>query len=230
MATKEEDQTVGLMPKCRLLCQGAEGRVFETKYWKKKAILKQRFDKMYRHPILNKKLTRQRLGMEVRGMMKARKLGIKTPTVLLVDQETNSIVMEKMPGIMVKDWLKAGKYSEADLDTVLATIGKMVANLHDGSLIHGDLTTSNMIIRTESLDITFIDFGLSFNCSAQNGPEDKGVDLYVMERAFLNAHADLPGLFEKVLGAYEGETSLWKSTFNRYSEVRMRGRKRSMVG
>ena len=63
-ATQASEATrVGLIPNCKLVCQGAEGRVFETMYWKKTAIVKQRFDKMYRHPILNKKLTRQRLGM-----------------------------------------------------------------------------------------------------------------------------------------------------------------------
>lgn len=221
---------VGLIPNCKLVCQGAEGRVFETKYWKKSAIVKQRFNKMYRHPILNAKLTRQRLGMEVKGMLKARKLGIRTPTVYLVDQETNSIVMEKMGGVTVKDWLRAEKYTAAELEEVLSRIGKQVAALHDGGLVHGDLTTSNMMIQEGSLDLTFIDFGLSYNPSAQNGPEDKGVDLYVMERAFLNAHADKPGLFDKVLSAYSGATNRWAQTFNRFSDVRMRGRKRSMVG
>ena len=167
-------------------------------------------------------------------MLKARKLGIKTPVVLLVDHETNSIVMEKMAGIMVKDWLRSGKYTDAQLDAVLCRIGEQVAILHDGNLVHGDLTTSNMILNDQgqgsSFDVTFIDFGLSFNSVGQNGPEDKGVDLYVMERAFLNAHADKPGLFDKVLSAYSKKTVMWKSTYNRYAEVRMRGRKRSMVG
>jgi len=185
---------------------------------------------MYRHPTLNKKLTRQRLGMEVKGMMKARKLGIRTPTVLLVDTETNSIIMDRVEGITVKDWLRKGKYTEEELGRVLSAIGTQVAAMHDGSLVHGDLTTSNIIIREPSLELTFIDFGLSFNTVAQNGPEDKGVDLYVMERAFLNAHADKPGLFDKALEAYSQKTNQWKSTFKRYSEVRMRGRKRSMVG
>ena len=105
---------------------------------------------MYRHPILNKKLTRQRLGMEVKGMMKARKLGIRTPTVLLVDTETNSIIMDRVEGITVKDWLRKGKYTEEELGRVLSAIGTQVAAMHDGSLVHGDLTTSNIIIREPS--------------------------------------------------------------------------------
>mmetsp|Transcript_3535 Transcript_3535/g.5989 ORF Transcript_3535/g.5989 Transcript_3535/m.5989 type:complete len:223 (+) Transcript_3535:158-826(+) len=214
------------IPDCTLVSQGAEARVFETTFLQREAIVKQRFDKMYRHPVLNKKLTRQRLGMETRGMLKARKLGIKTPTVYLVDQLTNSIVMEKIKGITVKDWLRAKKYTEEELETVLANIGKQVAMIHDGGLVHGDLTTSNILIE-EGKELVFLDFGLSFNSAI---PEDKGVDLYVMERAFENAHADTPGLFSKVLASYSKTSRWWLNVNNRYQEVRMRGRKRSMVG
>ena len=83
---------------------------------------------------------------ETKGILRARKLGIKTPTVYLVDQQTNSILMEKVRGITVKDWLREGNYTEQDLEKVLTDIGKQVAILHDGGLVHGDLTTSNMII------------------------------------------------------------------------------------
>jgi len=165
--------------------------------------------------------------METRGMLKARKLGIRTPTVYLIDQETNSIIMERIPGITVKEWLKKGNYNSDELEEVLAKIGKYLAALHDNGIIHGDVTTSNILIKEGKRELFFIDFGLSYNSII---PEDKAVDVYVMERAFLNAHADKQGLFERVLAAYERASRMWSSTFNRYAEVRMRGRKRSMVG
>ncbi len=190
-------------------------RVFETVYWGKPAILKQRFEKKYRHPTLDAKLTKQRLSMEVRGMLKARKLGLCTPGVLLVDAETNSIIMEKIPGVTVKEWLKVGQYSPKDLEEVLCKIGRLVAKLHDGGMVHGDLTTSNLVIREGKKELVFIDFGLSFNSVI---PEDKAVDIYVMERAFLNAHADKQGLFDTVLSAYSKDSKWWSSTFNRYAD------------
>lgn len=124
-------------------------------------------------------------------MLKARKLGIRTPTVYLIDQETNSIIMERIPGITVKEWLKKGNYNSDELEEVLAKIGKYLAALHDNGIIHGDVTTSNILIKEGKRELFFIDFGLSYNSII---PEDKAVDVYVMERAFLNAHADKQGL------------------------------------
>lgn len=35
----------------------------------------------------------------------------------------------------------------ADLSALLKRVGRAVALLHDGSLVHGDLTTSNILVR-----------------------------------------------------------------------------------
>lgn len=57
--------------------------------------------------------------------------------------------------------------------------------MHDGQIIHGDLTSSNIMLRSPSNDLVLIDFGLG-----QMKPtiEDKAVDLYVLERAFISTH------------------------------------------
>ena len=67
------------------------------------------------------------------------------------------------------------------LENICKTIGSVVAKLHLHGIIHGDITTSNILI-TKDNNIVMIDFGLSF---MEGTPEDKGVDLYVLERAFL---------------------------------------------
>lgn len=66
-----------------LLSQGAEGRVFGVKFCGRDTVVKQRFKKTYRHPTLDTKLTKSRLGMEARSMMRARKLGVVTPDAIL---------------------------------------------------------------------------------------------------------------------------------------------------
>jgi TP53 regulating kinase and related kinases len=106
-------------------------------------------------------------------------------------------------------------------------IGAALGKMHDGGLIHGDLTTSNIFLRSSDAKVVFLDFGLSY---FSNLPEDKAVDLYVLERALASTHADKPDLFIVILETYRSLSSQFSATFNRLAEVRLRGRKRTMVG
>lgn len=73
-----------------------------------------------------------------------------------------------------------------------------------------------------------IDFGLSYHSGLV---EDKAVDLYVLERAFSSTHPDSEPLFASVLKAYEKTMGKeWEGVKRRLDDVRLRGRKRSMVG
>ncbi|GAB4817061.1 hypothetical protein N2152v2_004107 [Parachlorella kessleri] len=209
--------------------QGAEARVWEGVFLGRPTMVKQRFSKKYRHPSLDAKLTAQRLKGEVRSMLRARKLGVPTPVVYHVDHATSCIYMERVQGHSVKTLLRSedGGLTPAEVDTLLVNMGKEIARMHDGGLVHGDLTTSNMIVRQPDEQVVVIDFGLSYNSTIH---EDKAVDLYVLERAFSSAHAGQgPQLFEKVLEAYCRSSKQWSSTLNRFAEVRMRGRKRTMA-
>ncbi|KAH3772947.1 hypothetical protein DPMN_174294 [Dreissena polymorpha] len=109
-------------------------------------------------------------------------------------------------------------------------IGRLLGKMHAGKVIHGDLTTSNMLLRgdPENLDIVMIDFGLSFS---EGLPEDKGVDLYVFERALLSTHPNTEELFTEVMESYRQENGEEaQEVIGKLDEVRMRGRKRTMVG
>ena len=73
-----------------------------------------------------------------------------------------------------------------------------------------------------------IDFGLAFQSTLV---EDKAVDLYVLERAFGSTHPESEPLFARVLRGYGDEMGReWVGISRRLEEVRVRGRKRSMVG
>ena len=116
------------------------------------------------------------------------------------------------------------------LTPVAEKIGRLLGKMHAGKVIHGDLTTSNMLLRgaPEKLDIVLIDFGLSFS---EGLAEDRGVDLYVFERALLSTHPNTEKLFDAVLKTYQEENkSEAKNVIQKLDEVRMRGRKRTMVG
>ncbi|GAA6033734.1 hypothetical protein JCM8097_004404 [Rhodosporidiobolus ruineniae] len=140
-----------------------------------------------------------------------------------------------------------------DEDTMLRLIGLEIAKMHVADIIHGDLTTSNMMVRlipeekraagreNEVFEVVLIDFGLSTSSPMH---EDRAVDLYVLERAFSSTHPVLPGQiahFERLLEGYKeglleaekgkrAKKGTWDGTWRRLEEVRLRGRKRSMVG
>lgn len=141
---------------------------------------------------------------------------------------------------------------EEGLRVLMGKIGRAVGRMHEVGVVHGDLTTSNMMLRPfrtsledgkiatdageehvksagESLEgeIVLIDFGLAGQ-SLQD--EDKAVDLYVLERAFGSTHPEAEEGFQEVLRVYGGSYKGAKVVLKRLEDVRMRGRKRSMIG
>ncbi|XP_074000275.1 TP53 regulating kinase isoform X2 [Rhodnius prolixus] len=214
-----------------LIKQGAEAKLYKGMYLGKNVIIKERFKKKYRHPILDENIGKERLKAEARGIMRCKVAGILTPTVYLIDPVKRCIVMEFLSGITVKDFVNnslasSNEQSKNSLSQLTGKIGENLAKMHRENIIHGDLTTSNMIVNGK--DIYFIDFGLSF---VGNSTEDKGVDLYVLERAILSTHPTASEIFQSIVDSYkkiypkEAVDILIK-----YEEVKARGRKRTMVG
>eukprot|EP00250_Pteridium_aquilinum_P003600 c13908_g1_i1 orf=135-824(+) len=225
VSAQSEDVTRG-----KLFKQGAEARVYESTFMGRKAIVKERFSKKYRHPILDSKITQKRLYGEARSVAKARRLGVATPVLFAVDSVLNTITFEFIDGMSVKDFLLSADplpSSGGRVEEIASKIGVAIARLHDGGLIHGDLTTSNMLIHAETKDLVMIDFGLSFTSSLS---EDKAVDLYVLERALLSLHSSSGDVMELILAAYKKSSKLWSATMNKLAQVRLRGRKRVMIG
>ena len=219
-----------------LVKQGAEAKLHVGSFLGQKAIAKERFPKKYRHPALDHQLTKKRLKAELKLLIRCKKLGIRTPTILFADAEKSLFVMEHLSeAVTSRDLINSVRAGETEADRarltrVLKGIGETVAKLHNDGVIHGDLTTSNILVDAGNGDeLVLIDFGLGFS---EGSAEDKGVDLYVLERAFLSTHPNMEEQFAVLLDAY-------KSTLNKgerrvvvakYEEIRMRGRKRTMVG
>lgn len=196
----------------------------------RRSIVKERFSKKYRHPTLDSKLTLKRLNAEARCTTKARRLGVCTPVLYAVDPVLHTLTFEYVEGSSVKDvFLEFGSRSviEERLDNISSQIGEAIGKLHDGGLVHGDLTTSNMLLKNDTNQLVLIDFGLSFTSTL---PEDKAVDLYVLERALLSMHSSCGNVMDRILAAYRKSSKQWSSTLNKLAQVRQRGRKRTMVG
>lgn len=159
--------------------------------------------------------------------------GICAPVVFFVDYASNCLFMEEIEGsVTVRDYIESTMETENSPQSLLGLakkIGQVLARMHDEDLIHGDLTTSNMLLKPplEELNIVLIDFGLSFISAL---PEDKGVDLYVLEKAFLSTHPNTETVFEAFLKSYAAASKKARPVLKKLDEVRLRGRKRSMVG
>jgi TP53 regulating kinase-like protein len=74
---------------------------------------------------------------------------VYTPTVLHVDLEHSSLYLARVDGQSVKEALHANSLPTDEIHRVMKEIGKAVAKLHDGGIIHGDLTTSNIMLRPD---------------------------------------------------------------------------------
>ncbi|KAH0537683.1 serine/threonine-protein kinase bud32 [Glutinoglossum americanum] len=222
-----------------LLTQGAEALIYKTTYLTPHlpAALKHRPPKPYRHPTLDARLTRHRILSEARILTKCRREGVRVPAVYFVDWEQGWMLMEWIGGGSVRDALAAfltkREVGEESVRGLMGRVGRAVGRLHVAGVVHGDLTTSNLMLQpttaSSPLDgqVVLIDFGLGA-VSVQD--EDKAVDLYVLERAFISTHPKAEGLFQEVLRSYEESYKGAKVVLRRLEDVRMRGRKRSMVG
>lgn len=165
------------------------------------------------------------------------------PGVLALDWEAGWMLMEWVEGHTVRDVLERRKGSKGgEAGSLMGKIGMAIGKLHEIGVVHGDLTTSNLMVRggtKEGLteeggdgkqdegEIVLIDFGLAGQSSQD---EDKAVDLYVLERAFGSTHPEAEGEFREVLRVYGKSYKGAMVVLKRLEEVRMRGRKRSMVG
>lgn len=207
----------------KLLKQGAEGKIYIGTWKGQECLIKERFVKHYRHVDLDAHLTRTRIKAEQKAFERCEKAGVVTPKIFEADLKQRKIYMEYLEdSVTVKEKLNMGE----GISDIAKQIGKNVGKLHANNIIHGDLTTSNILVRPDG-QLVFIDFGLS---SYSTSAEDKGVDLYVLERALLSTHSKLETIFDDILNAYRTENSGSMEVISKYEEVRARGRKRTMVG
>jgi len=176
----------------QLIRQGAEAKLFKAKFEGKPALLKKRVPKEYRNKELDEKIRSARTTGEANLLRKARSLGVNTPMVYNVDKAEKEILMELVDGSRLKDVLNKKTLG------LCRQVGEGIALMHENSLIHGDLTTSNVMVKGKEL--FFIDFGLGKHSKKA---EDKAVDLLVFKKTFEATHVELmPKGWELILEGY----------------------------
>jgi Kae1-associated kinase Bud32 len=200
------------MTKLKIIQQGAEAIILQEK----NRVIKRRIKKSYRIPEIDDKIRRQRTRSEAKLLTKAFKL-ISIPEIIKVDQETKEIIMDFIDGKKLSDYLD--KFPLKKQKEVCKLIGESTAKLHDADIIHGDLTTSNMILKDNK--IYFIDFGLGF---ISHKFEDKAVDIHLLKQALEAKHFKNWGiLFREVLKGYSKSKDS-EIVLERLNKVEKRGR------
>ncbi|CAG59258.1 uncharacterized protein GVI51_F07975 [Nakaseomyces glabratus] len=245
------------------ISQGAEAVVFTTSVHpylpencnsNEKYIIKYRSPKRYRHPVIDKSLTKHRTLGEARLLSKLYTIeGLHVPKLIACDAYNGYLWLEFLGEDLPENfgysnlknflWMYDAKndpYCEV-VKRALIEVGEQIGKLHWNDYCHGDLTSSNIVMVHSDTDSHhwvphLIDFGLG---STTTMVEDKGVDIYVLERAILSTHSQhaeqyIEWMLDGFKSVYEKNGKLGKKKLDellkRFAEVRLRGRKRSMIG
>jgi Kae1-associated kinase Bud32 len=202
----------------KLIKQGAEAKLFLSERDGQKILIKDRIKKEYRITQIDEKIRKSRTSQEFNLLSEARRSGISTPIILDVDKKNFKIIMEFIDGERIKELL-----NKSDIKTVerlCLEIGRLIGKLHTNGIIHGDLTTSNMILKDEK--IYFIDFGLGF---FSKKIEDQGTDLRLLHEALKSTHYQILDVcWENVIKGYKIEYSNAELVLNKVSEIEKRAR------
>lgn len=169
--------------KPRLIARGAEAELILQRMWLDREVLvKKRVEKRYRIPELDQSIRKYRTIHEAEILHRAKRLGVPTPIIYMVDVPRTTIYMEYVRGKLVRNLLD--ELPGEDRMLLFYRVGVLVGRLHKGGIIHGDLTTSNMILTAEER-IYFLDFGLA---EVSEEVEKRGVDLHLMKHMLMSTH------------------------------------------
>jgi TP53 regulating kinase-like protein len=204
-----------------LLKKGAEASLFLKSWHGRRVIVKARFPKRYRPAELDAKIRGYRTAHEPQLMHEAKKAGLPTPTIFLVDLKNTSITMEFVEGKQVKQVLP--RVSRKEQQELCVKIGVLIGKMHRRGVVHGDLTTSNMILTGEG-KIFLVDFGLG---EKNIEVEARGVDLHLMKRALQSTHYQFAeDCFKHVMKGYSSVLGVEdaEKVLEKIREIERRGR------
>src|SRR3989338_4343539 len=196
----------------QLIAQGAEAKLIRAV----NTLVKDRVPKSYRLKEIDEKLRKFRTRREAKVLKALEKIGFPAPRLVRTD-ESAWIEMEFLEGPVLKDVLE-----KKDAIPLCREIGRSVALLHNQDIIHGDLTTSNMILKDS---VHFVDFGLSF---FSKRVEDKAVDLHLFRQALESRHYRIwQECFDAFLEEYKAHARGAEDVLRRFIDVELRGRNKA---
>lgn len=203
-----------------VIYKGAEAEIRVSEFLNRVVVEKKRISKSYRIKEIDTSLIISRTKEEAKLISEARKSGVSVPLIFDVNVSEGILVMQYIQGDRIKDILNI--INENEREKLCICIGESIAQLHNNGIIHGDLTTSNMIYFQDK--IYFIDFGLGIK---SDEIESQGVDLHVLMEAFESTHSQFPKCFSYVMKGYCAKYNKnVKSVIEKINDIVKRGRYR----
>ena len=210
----------GEMAQAELIYKGAEAEIYLQDWHGELVIRKTRVAKPYRVQELDESIRRTRTAHEANMMHEARKLGTPVPVIQHIDPDTTTLIMDYVRGPTLKEELF--RLSMTGRRERCNSLGILLGLMHEGGIVHGDMTISNVL--SEDGKLFIIDFGLG---DLSKEIEDMGVDLLLLNRAMKSTHyafhtllfnAFLKG-YAKTVGKKRGD-----ETVHKMREIERRGR------
>ncbi len=178
----------------KTLHEGAEATVTAGSWLGKAAVLKMRRPRGYRHPDLDRSLTRQRLSVEARVLARLQSSEFPSPALFDLDLEEGWMLLSRIDGRPLYDALNDTSVD----DDSMVNVGALIRRLHEMGISHGDMTTHN-ILADAAGSLSLIDFGL-----ARISPELEhlGLDLQVLNECLTASHSEHEGAVQSMVDGY----------------------------
>ena len=178
----------------KTLHEGAEATVTAGSWLGKAAVLKMRRPRGYRHPDLDRSLTRQRLSVEARVLARLQSSEFPSPALFDLDLEEGWMLLSRIDGRPLYDALNDTSVGDASM----VNVGALIRRLHEMDISHGDMTTHN-ILADAAGSLSLIDFGL-----ARISPELEhlGLDLQVLNECLTASHSEHEGAVQSMVDGY----------------------------
>jgi Kae1-associated kinase Bud32 len=198
----------------RVIKRGAEAVL----YLDNNHLVKERVKKGYRLSEIDEKLRKSRTRKEAKLLSDAMRCGISTPDIVSVDEKNSKIAMDYIEGKRLKEFFN--QTDDKNRENVAELVGKSVGLLHRNGIVHGDLTTSNMILKDDK--VYFIDFGLGENTRRV---EALATDLSVLREAFKSTHfKHLNLLWNSFIKGYKQTNDNFNKVLETLNDIEKRGR------
>lgn len=167
----------------KTIAKGAEA----TLYIEGKVLIKYRKRKGYRIKEIDGPLRYRRTQAEFKALKRCAEWGVPVPTTIKIAGRGDKLYMNFVEGKQI---------DYAFSPTIMIRVGEAVAKMHSAGVIHGDLTTANMLV--DSGKVTLIDFGLSY---FSRKDEDRATDIAMFKSALRSRH---PGRYEAAYKLFIG--------------------------